>query len=218
MIGQRVLLAVALVAGVLAAGIYYGAVQRTAIVFAVRDLAADRAIGPDDVALRELPADSIPVGALRSVEGAIGRVPRAPTWSGQLLLAAALSDGAAAFHSGLSPATGQRAVAIPVSASQALGGALAAGARVDVIAVPVAGRAPSGRATEVVAAAVTVLDVRGENGSPFIVPGTARAGTQSAPTDRLGSIVVALSQTDELRVADRIATSTFVIVFIPARP
>ena len=119
----------------------------------------------------------------------------------------------AAFHSGLVPAAGQRAVAIPVTPSQAIGGAIVAGARVDVIAVPVAGRAPAGRITEIVAANATVLDVRGENGGPFLLPTPARAG--AASVDRLGSVVIALAPLDEVRVADRVATSTFILVFIP---
>jgi Flp pilus assembly protein CpaB len=152
---------------------------------------------------------------LRSTDDAIGRVPRAPQWPGQILLSPMLATAAAAFHSGLVPPAGQRAVAIPVTPSQAIGGALVAGAHVDVIAVPVAGRAPAGRVTELVAGNVTVLDVRGENGGPFVPVSASRGVGMSI--DRLGSVVVALAPSDELRVADRIATSTFVLVFIPVR-
>jgi hypothetical protein len=96
-----------------------------------------------------------------------------------------------------------------------MGGALVAGAHVDVIAVPIAGRAPANRVTELVATNATVLDVRGENGGPFVPAGTGRA--PATPIDRLGSVVVALAPSDELRLADRIATSSFVLVFIPIR-
>ena len=215
MIGQRALLAVALVCGAIAGTIYYSSLQRVSVVVAARGLDADRPIASEDLGLRELPPDAVPAGAVRSVDDAVGRVPRAPLWAGQILIAPALAMGAAAFHSGLVPAAGQRALAIPVTASQAVGGALAAGAHVDVIAVPVTGRAPAGRVTELVAANVTVLDVRGENGGPIVPGGSVRQGT--AVFERLGSVVVALSPNDELRVADRIATSTFVLVFIPVR-
>jgi Flp pilus assembly protein CpaB len=214
-IGQRALLALALVCGTIAGAIYYSSVQRVGIVVAANSLDADKPITSDDVAMVEVPPDAIPTGALRSTGDAIGRVPRAPQWPGQILVAPALTNGAAAFHSGLIPPAGQRAVAIPVSPSQAVGGALVAGAHVDVIAVPLAGRAPAGRVTELVAANVTVLDVRGENGGPFAPAGVGRGA--GAAVDRLGSVVVALAPTDELRVADRIATSTFVLVFIPVR-
>ena len=215
MIGQRALLAVALVCGAIAGTIYYGSVQRVAIVTAAHGLDADKPISLDDLAVTELPPDAVPSGALRTREDAVGRVPRAPLWEGQILIAPALSNGAADFHSGLVPPAGQRALAIPVTPSQAIGGALVAGAHVDVIAVPIVGRAPAGRVTEVVAVNVTVLDVRGENGGPFVPVGPSRAA--GMPADRLGSVVVALPPGDELRVADRVATSTFVLVFIPTR-
>jgi len=212
-IGQRVLLAVALVCGAIAGTIYYASLQRVSVVVAAHALDADRPIAAGDLTTAALPPDAVPAGALRSTDDAVGRVPRAPQWPGQILVAPAIAAAAAAFHSGLVPAAGQRAVAIPVTPSQAIGGAIVAGARVDVIAVPVAGRAPAGRITEIVAANATVLDVRGENGGPFLLPTTARAG--AASVDRLGSVVIALAPLDEVRVADRVATSTFILVFIP---
>jgi len=216
MIGRRALLAIALLCGALAGIIYYASLQRVSVVVAARSLDADKAIAFDDLATKELPPDAVPAGAVRSTDDAVGRVPRAPLWPGQVLVAGALATGAAAFHSGIVPPAGQRAIAIPVTPSQAIGGAIVAGAHVDVIAVPVIGRAPAGRVTELVAANVTVLDVRGENGGPFALPTASRGGIGSV--DRLGSVVVALPSSDELRVADRIATSTFVLVFVPIRP
>ncbi len=213
MIGQRTLLAVALVCGAMAGIIYYASLQRVSVVVAAHGLDADRPITAADIVLRELPPDAVPAGAVRTFDDAVGRVPRAPLWTGQILIAPALGAGAASFHSGLVPPAGQRALAIPVTPAQAVGGALVAGAHVDVIAVPVSGRAPAGRTTELVATNVTVLDVRGENGGPIAPGASIRQGT--AALERLGSIVVSLSPSDELRVADRIATSTFVLVFIP---
>ena len=215
MIGQRVLLAVALVCGAIAGTIYYASLQRVSVVVAAHALDADRPIAAADLTTAALPPDAVPGGALHSLDDAIGRVPRAPQWPGQILVGPAVAATAAAFHSGLVPAAGQRAVAIPVTPSQAMGGAILAGAHVDVIAVPVSGRAPTGRITEIVAANATVLDVRGENGGPFALASTSRGGTASV--DRLGSVVIALAPIDEVRVADRVATSTFILVFIPVR-
>jgi Flp pilus assembly protein CpaB len=215
MIGQRALIAIALVCGSIAGTIYYASLQRVTVVVAAHALDADKPIAFDDVVTRELPPEAVPAGAVRSADDAIGRVPRGPHWPGQILIGSALGTGAAAFHSGLVPPAGQRAVAIPVTPSQALGGALVAGAHVDVIAVPIVGRTPPGRVTELVASNVTVLDMRGENGGPFGATTTVR-GVASA-VDRLGSVVVAVAPSDELRIADRIATSTFVLVFIPTR-
>ena len=167
MIGQRALLAVAIVCGAVAGTIYYVSLQRVSVVVAAHALDADKPIGPDDVETRELPPDALPAEAVRATSEAIGRVPRAPLWPGQVLVVPALGATAAAFHSGLVPPAGQRAIAIPVTPAQAVGGALVPGAHVDVIAVPAAGRAPANRATEVVASNVTVLDVRGESGGAF---------------------------------------------------
>lgn len=215
MIGQRTILAVALVCGGIAGALYYAGTQRVVVVVAEHPLDADRPITSTDVALRELPPDAVPAEAVRSVDDAVGRVPRAPLWRGQILVGPALGIGAAAFQSGLVPPAGQRALAIPVTAPFAVGGALVAGAHVDVISVPVIGRAPAGRVTELLVTNVTVLDVRGESGGPIV----AAAGTRAPATlpDRLASVVVAISPADELRVADRIGTSTFVLVFVPVR-
>lgn len=214
MIARRALVALAIVAGIVAGAIYQASLQRVTVVVAAHELAADRAIGPADVALRELPPDAVPDGAARSADAVVGRVPRAPQWPGQVLVAPALASGAASFASGLLPPAGQRAVAIPVTPGQAVGGALVAGAHVDVVAIPLSGRAPAGRTTELIATNVTVLDVRGENGGPL---GHEAGRPGAIATDRLGSVVVAIPAVDELRIADRIATSTFVLVFVPVR-
>jgi hypothetical protein len=87
---------------------------------------------------------------------------------------------------------------------------------VDVVAVPIAGRAPTNRVTEVLAAAALVLDVRGESGGPLGGRGAPRVGSVTVP-DRLGSVIVAVSALDALRIADRIPVSTFVFVFVPSR-
>lgn len=217
MIARHILLAVAVVGGIIASAVYWGALQRTSVVVVVRDLDGQRAIEVDDLALRELPPDALPVGAIRQASEAIGRTPRAPLWAGQVVVASALADAAAVFGGALIPSAGQRAIAIPATPGLAVGGAITSGARVDVVAVPVAGRAPAGRATEVLAAAALVLDVRGENGSPLGVHAAPRGGTVTAP-DRLGSVIVAVGAAEALRIADRIPASTFVLVFVPSRP
>ncbi len=213
---QRALLTLALVAASVAGVLYYAALQRVSIVVAARDLDALHPLGAEDVALRAFPADAMPPGALSDVVSAIGRLPRAPLWQGQVVLAAALTDGGVSFHSGVLTPVGQRAVALPVTATQALGGAIAPGARVDIVAVPVLGRAPAGRTAELLASGALVLDVRGEGGAPFTPAGAPRPGTL-VTSERIGSVVVAIAPADELRFADRIATSTFVLAAVSSR-
>ncbi len=206
MIGRRPLLAVALVCGLLAGGLYLAAAQRVTVVVAARDLDAQRALVADDLATRAFPVDAVPEGTLDDVARAVGRIPRAPLGRGQLVLASAVAERPAAFASGLVPPHGTRAIAIPVGPVQALGGTVSPGARIDLVAVPVAGRAPAGRVVELAASGALVLDVRSESGAALV---SARA---AASRERIGSVVVAIPVADELRLAERIATSTFVLV------
>lgn len=202
-------LAGAVLAGILSALLYYGSAQRVPVVVAARDLETTAPLADGDLAIKRFPADAIPAGTLGDPALAAGRFLRAPVAAGQLIVAGSLADDAALFASGIQPPTGMRAIALPVSASTALGGALAPGLRVDVIAVPISGKAPPTRGVELVASRALVLDVRSENGHALV-----RTQLRGA-LDRLGSIVIAIAPSDELRLAERIATSTFVIAFTP---
>jgi len=213
---QRALLALSLVAGLIAGSLYLVGAQRVGVVVAAQYLSPGRAIGSADLDTKWLPADAIPAGTITDAAAALGRYPRGPIWPGQLLLASTIAPTNAAFDSGLIPPTGYRAVAIPVTAQEALGGAIAPGARVDVIAIPAAGRAADGQATELLIEAALVIDVRGEHGGPFERERPAAQGL--ATRERLGSVVIAVGPTQELLVADRIATSSFVLVLVPERP
>ena len=216
MIGQRALIAIALAAGALAGTLYYVGAQRTPVVVAARDIDASDALVAEDLAVVSMPTDSIPEGALADAAVAVGKMPRAPLWRGQVVLAAALSDHGAVFHTGLALPVGMRAVALPLSsAAQAVGGAVVPGARVDVIAVPVAGRAPGGRTTELLSQGAIVLDVRSETGAPY--DAAVSRGPSSSFGERMGSVVIAIDSLDEVRFADRIVTSAFVLALAGAR-
>ncbi len=212
MSGQRLLVALALIAGAIAGAIYYAGSQRVSVVVAARDIGTVRSLGAADVELRALPPDALPDGALSSVDDAVGKVLVIPAWRGQPIVSRALADDTATFQTGLALPTGLRAIAIPATAASAVGGAIVPGARVDVLAVPVLGRAPAGRTTELLATGALVLDVRTESGGAFPI----RPAASPAP-DRIGSVVIAIMPTDELRFADRIATSTFVLAFASSR-
>lgn len=214
---QRALIALAVAAGTLAGILYYVGAQRVGAVVAAADLVPGRAIAASDLEVRALPPDGLPAGAITDVASAVGRFPRGPVWKGQLLLAPGLAASPASLDTGISLPTGYRAVAIPVNAAQAVGGAIVAGSRVDVIAVPVQGRAPAGRTAEMIAQAALVVDVRGEQGGAFDRPVLARQAA-TAVRDRLGSVVIAVGPTAEMWIADRIATSTFVIALVHDRP
>ncbi len=128
MIGQRALVALALAAGALAGTLYYAGAQRNPIVVAARDVDATHPLVADDLAIVSIAADAVPAGALVDANAAVGKVPRAPLWRGQVVLSPALSDDAASFHTGLALPTSMRAVALPLSsAAQAVGGATRSG-------------------------------------------------------------------------------------------
>jgi Flp pilus assembly protein CpaB len=213
---QRVLIGLAILAGLVSGSVYYLGAQRMSVVVAAQDLAPGRPISAEDVEIRSLPPDALPPGVLAERSEAVGRYPKAPVWRGQLVLADAIAWTHAEFDSGIVPPTGYRAVAIPVNAAQALGGAVAPGARVDVVAVPMPGRAPDGQSAELLVTAALVIDVRGEQGGPFERP-SPRDRTVIA-RERLGSVVIAVGPSQELLVAARIATSSFVLVLVPERP
>lgn len=212
MIARRSLLIVALIAGLTAGALYFIGAQRIAMVVAARDVAVIRPLTAEDVEVRSVPPDALPSGAISSIDDVIGRVPMAPLWQGQPLVAHALADDAATFHTGLTLRPGERAIAIPVVAVSAVGGAISPGARIDVLAVPLLGRAPAGRGVELLAADALVLDVRTESGAPYV----PRARDSAFAADRIGSVIIAIAPADEVRFADRIATSSFVLAFSSA--
>lgn len=214
MIARRWLLVIALVAGAIAGTTYLLADQRADVVVAGRDIAVPRALTRDDLVVHSVPADLVPEDAVRSVEAAVGLVPRAPLVRGQLVLGRGVAADVSELRSGLPLVRGQRAIAIPVRAVDAIGGAILPGSRVDVLSVPVLGRAPAGRTTELLIAGATVLDVRGESGAAFV---EHDAKSQAATGDRIASVVIAIPLDDEIRFADRIATSSFVLTLTATR-
>ena len=195
LVPRRVLFGGASAAGFLAAAVYYAATQRSDVVVMARDMTELRALTRDDLEVRTVAAELAPEDALRRVDDAIGLVPRGPLVRGQLVLGRAVGSEVADFRSGRSLEDGSRALAIPVSAVNAVGGAIVPGARVDVIAVPVAGRGPAGRVAEVLLMAALVLDVRGESGAPY----SQRATSASVSIDRIASVVIAIPAVDEAR-------------------
>src|SRR5581483_11706920 len=188
-IARRWLVLVAVVAGLLAGGVYEAAMQREDVVVAARDIDAPRPLTADDLEVRSVSAGLAPQDAAHRLEDLVGLVPRAPLTKGQLILTRSVSDELADFSSGLAIPRGFRAVAIPISAVNAVGGAIVPGAR------------------------AVVLEVRGESGSAF----TTREARPVGVSDRVASVVIAIAAGDEVRFADRIATSTFVLALASAR-
>jgi Flp pilus assembly protein CpaB len=214
MIARHWLIALAVAAGCLASGLYLFATQRADVVVVSRDIEVPRALTRDDLEVRAVSAALAPPDAVQRIEDVVGLVPRAPLVRGQIVFTRAVASELADFRSGLTLGAGLRAVAIPVSAVSAIGGAIVPGSRVDVLAVPVLGRAPAGRSAELLVAAATVLDVRGESGAAFV---TREPRSSVVASERIAAVVIAIAAAEELRFADRIATSTFVLALVGGR-
>jgi Flp pilus assembly protein CpaB len=211
---RRLLFALAIAAGCVSAIFYYAAAQRADVVVLARDIDDPRPLTRDDLDVRTLSADLVPGDAVQRVDDVLGLVPRAPLFRGQIVIRRSLAEELADFRSGQALAAGFRAVAIPLTAVSAVGGAVVPGARVDVLAVPISGRAPPTRGTELLLSGARVLDVRGESGAPFA---QRDQKTAALAADRIGSVVIAIALADEVRFADRIGTSTFVLALVSVR-
>ena len=209
---RRVLLAVALVAGMLAAAAYYSSTVRADVVVMARDLVEPRPLLAEDLETRTVAADLAPGDAVRNVEDAIGLTPRSPLLRGQTVLRASITADVVELRGWVLDAA-TRAIAIPVRVIDAVGGAIVPGSRVDVLALPIAGRAPLDRTAEVLLTSVAVLDVRGESGAAYV----ARESKGGVAIDHIASVVIAVAAPDEARIADRLATSTFVLALVGDR-
>lgn len=205
---RRAMLALALGFAAVAGLAYHIDQRRVPVLVAARAIASEALVAPDDVAVVEVPLAAVPAHALADVAEAVGRVVRTAIAPGQFVLASAF-DGEPGFRSGIRPPPGWRAVALPVSPATALGGAVVPGMRVDVVAVSVSA---DGGDVERLATRLVVLDVRSEVGGPFAEPGSERGAFANV---RLGSVIVAVPPDAELRFAERIVTSTFVLFRSP---
>ena len=209
---RRALVALAIAAGSLSAALYFTATQRADVVVMARDVDEPRPLTSGDLEVRTIAAELAPQGVLRSVDDAIGLTPRAPMLRGQLVLERAIVPELVELRGWpLDPTF--RAVAIPVRAIDAVGGAIVPGSRVDVLAMPIAGRSPSDRTAEVIVTDATVLDVRTESGAPY----AQRDSTSVVVIDRLAAVVIAIRAADEARIADRLSSSTFALALVGAR-
>ena len=121
MIARHWLVALAVAAGCLASGLYLFATQRADVVVVSRDVEVPRPLTRDDLEIRTVPAELAPPEAAQRIEDVVGLVPRMPLVRGQIILSRALASELADFRSGLVLATGLRAIAIPVSAVNAIG-------------------------------------------------------------------------------------------------
>ncbi|PZN10184.1 MAG: Flp pilus assembly protein CpaB, partial [Bacillota bacterium] len=153
-------LAVAVLAGLTAYRVYLDATAALPVVVANRDLTAPVKIEPDMVSVALRPAAAVHPSAVTSLEDVVGRVLRRDVVGGEVVLATDIAPGEGAGLS-LALPPGRQAFFLPAGLEQGLGGAVAAGDRVDVIFV--GGDGPAAVARTLLEA-VPVLQVRDEEG------------------------------------------------------
>ena len=213
-----------LVASALAAGLFYVAQPRTAIVRAMVDIPVLTPITADMVEIVRVGSLDPAATTVRSLDDVVGWYAALPILAGQDVDGRALerTPGQRAFGFGAPLGPGQVAFALPVEPSEAVGAALAPGARVDVVAVPNTLKTQSllGAAAPtpvVLGQGLTVLALRTADGHTLTDPNIA-GGSQTVVVPKLGSVVVAIAQDRVVDFAAAALSSTFYLALSPQAP
>src|SRR6266508_2535015 len=207
------------IAGLVAAGVFVFAQPRTDIVRAKVDVPVLTQITADMVdTIRVSPADA-PANAATSLDEVVGQYAALPILAGQTVDRRALerTPGERALGFGAPLAAGQVAFALPVEPSQAVGAALAPGARVNVIAAPNSLKTGSGSAVGasrppaiVLGEGYVILALRTADGQPLTTGTTSDVGgTRTLVPPKLGSVVIAIPADRQAEFAAAALTSTF---------
>lgn len=208
-----------LLAGIVAAVVFIFAQPSANIVRARVDIPVLTQITAEMVeTVRVSPAD-MPANVAGSLDEVVAQYAALPILAGQTVDLRALeaTPGERALGFGAALPAGQVAFALPVEPSQAVGAALAPGARVDVIAVPNALRTSSGASTEssplageVLGQGYIILALRTADGQPLTTGATRDDDrTASFVPAKLGSVVIAIPADREAEFATAAVTSTF---------
>jgi Flp pilus assembly protein CpaB len=222
---RTVYIVIFLVASIVAAGVYYLAQPRLELVRAKVDIPVLTQITPDMVELVRVSPLDAPQGTARSVDAVVGRYAALPILAGQDVDTRAIeaTPGSRAFGFGAPLAPGQVAFALPVAAEQAVGGALSAGARVDIIAVPnslktVGVSSNPGPPAVMMGQGLTILALRTTDGHPLGDDTSSSSSTRVVVPPKLGSVVVAIPAARLADFATASLTSSFYLALDPAPP
>ncbi len=213
--------AIFLVAALGAMTLVYVAQPRNGIVRAKVDIALLTPITAEMVELVSVSPADAPANAARSLDAVVGRYASVAILAGQDVDVRVLETnlGQLAFGFGAPLQAGQVAFAVPVEPSQAVGGALAPGARVDIVAVPNALKtqvtgADSPEAV-VLGQGLVVLTIRTPEGEPLTGAPDAGRGAVVIPP-KLGSVVVAIPAARVSEFAEAALSSTFYLALSTA--
>jgi pilus assembly protein CpaB len=217
---RGVYLAFFLVAALGASALVYFAQPRNGIVRAKTDIAVLTPITADMVQIVSVSPADAPANAARSLEAVVGRYTSVPILAGQDVDVRVLetNPGQLAFGFQAPLEAGQVAFAIPVEPGQAVGGALAPGARVDVVAVPNTLKTQlsgaNSPAAVVLGQGLTVLTLRTPEGRQ-LSDEPASDSTRVVIPPKLGSVVVAIPAARLTEFAEAALSSTFYLALSP---
>ena len=209
------------VAAIAAATLVYVSQPRNGIVRAKTNIAVLTPITAEMIQIVSVSPADAPANAARRIDDVVGKYASVPILAGQDVDARVLetNPGQLAFGFGAPLEAGQVAFAIPVEPSQAVGGALAPGARVDVVAVPNAlktqvsgANAPS---AVVLGQGLVVLTIRTPEGKQLGNDSGSDSGRVVIPP-KLGSVVVAIPAARLPEFAEAALGSTFYLALSPA--
>lgn len=210
---RAIYFAVFVVLAVAAAAVYYYDNRETTVLVAKGDLAVGSTISDGSVTVRRARVAAIPAGTAGQVTDVRGMYVASPILDGQYLPMKALAhDRAGLIEGGLQVPSGFRALAVPVAAADAAGGALRPGDYADVLAVPknqASGASPAAAVT--LGRHVLVLGLRTDQGQPLEAPGGAARGLNFSGS-RIASVVLAVASVDEAIYAAAEPVSTFTVV------
>ena len=213
-------LAFFVVAAIAASALVYLSQPRNGVVRATVDIPLLTPITADMIQVVSVSPADAPPNAARSVEAVVGRYASVPILAGQDVDARELetNPGQLAFGFGAPLEVGQVAFAIPVEPGQAVGGAIAPGARVDIVAVPNAlktqvsgGSSPS---AVVLGQGLVVLTIRTPEGKQ-LTDDAASDGTRVVIPPKLGSVVVGIPEARLAEFAEAALSSTFYLALSP---
>jgi Flp pilus assembly protein CpaB len=214
-------IAIFVAASLVAAGVYWFAQPRAEAVRARADIPLLTPITAEMVELVQVPPAARPADTPTSLDAVVGLYAAAPILAGQYLDTRALeaTPGQRTFGFGAALPAGHVAFALPVEPGQALGGALATGALVDVVAVPNALRqaaAPTEEQPEavVLGEGLIVLALRTGEGQALTDADADSARTTALPP-KLASVVVAVPSDELTDYATAVLTSTIYLALSP---
>jgi pilus assembly protein CpaB len=213
-------LAFFVVAAIAASALVYLSQPRNGVVRATVDIPVLTPITADMIQVVSVSPADAPPNAARSVDAVVGRYASVPILAGQDVDARELetNPGQLAFGFGAPLEVGQVAFAIPVEPGQAVGGAIAPGARVDIVAVPNALKTQvsggSSQSAVVLGQGLVVLTIRTPEGKQ-LTDDAASDGTRVVIPPKLGSVVVGIPEARLAEFAEAALSSTFYLALSP---